>query len=389
MGKSDIGRSPEAATRVARQRPSEAPFAIMSAAPSSSVIADRQVDASVHDCRRIGTAGIPVAGAHYLCLCSRVMFKQTGVCFPMRYPMSIHQPQHHTPSGRSSYTSARTPVADFLVSAIQTIFLTAIILFFALATAGLAGLVVVDGIGSLTGATAAWAALVAKASAEPHGPIEASSIFAQNLVCGTIISLVLAAPALRRCLRRDSVKWLAKEMGSPEAVAALRLGVTCLVIHLLISLAVAALLSALGFIVPAPGGFHMVVAPLTFAAGYLGGGGWPPGADDLSSLAIVLIILLWFGGALIATAIYSMAFGAAAMMGGGHFLGARIVSGGIAGVGSAFGALIASVLYAGSPYKRWQFDSFRMVMVGAVKGMATGSLYIIILLAGAAILGVG
>jgi hypothetical protein len=307
--------------------------------------------------------------------------------------MSVHHPQRHTPSARSSYTSARTPVADFLVNAVQMIFLTAIVLFFALAAAGVTGFIIVDGIGGLTGGTAAWAALVSKASAEPHGLIDAGAIFAQNLVCGAIVSLLLAAPTLRRCLKRDSIKWLAKEVGSPEAIAALRLGVTCLAIHLLIGLAVAALLSALGFIVPAPGGFHTVVAPFTFAAGYLaggdGGGNWPPGADDLSSLAAVLIILLWFGGALVATAVYTMAFGAAAMMGGGHFLGARLVSGGTAGAGSAFGALIASVLYTGDPSERWQFDSLRMVTAGAIKGAATGSLYIIILLAGAAILGVG
>jgi hypothetical protein len=103
----------------------------------------------------------------------------------------------------------------------------------------------------------------------------------------------------------------------------------------------------------------------------------------------VLIVLLWFGGALIATVIYSMAFGTAAVMGGGHFVGARIVSGGIAEAGSAFGALIAAVLCTGAPDQRWEFDSFRMIVAGAVKGIATGSLYIIILLAGAAILGVG
>jgi hypothetical protein len=101
-------------------------------------------------------------------------------------------------------------------------------------------------------------------------------------------------------------------------MAALHLGVTCLALHLLISLAVAALISVLGFVAPAPGGFHTVVAPLTFAAGYLaggnGGGGWPPGTEDLTSLAFVLIVLLWFGGALIATVIYWMAFGTAAVM---------------------------------------------------------------------------
>lgn len=298
----------------------------------------------------------------------------------------VHHDPRHRPDWRSSYTSGPTPIADFLIGAWQVIIVTGLGLLLSFVAAFALASVLVDGIGTWTGATAAWAALVADASSQPHDLIGIGVIMAQNLVCGAVISFLVAAPALRRCLGHENIKWLAKEIGSPSGIAALRVGITCLVIHLLISLAVAALLAAAGVIIPAPDAIGTIVSPHTFAATHLssgGGGGWPPGAEGLSNFAVVLIVLLLVASAVVGAAIYSIAYGAAAI------IGAQGVSGGAARGASAVGASIVAVLCTGEPYKRWNFEPSQMIFAGIVKGVAAGALYAVILLAGAAFLGVG
>jgi hypothetical protein len=297
----------------------------------------------------------------------------------------VHHDPRHRPDWRSSYTSDLTPIADFLIGAWQVIIVTGLGLLISFVAAFALASAFVDGIGAWTGATAAWAALVAEASSQPHDLIGIGVIMAQNLVCGAVMSFLLAAPSLRRCLRHDNIKWLAKEIGSPSGIAALQVGITCLVIHLLISLAVAAVLAAAGVIIPAPDAIGTIVSPHTFAATYLssgGGGGWPPGAEVLSNFAIVLIVLLLVVSAVVGAAIYSIAYGAA-------IIGAQGVSGGAARGASALGASIVAVLCTGEPYKRWNFGASQMIFAGIVKGVAAGALYAVILLAGAAFLGVG
>jgi hypothetical protein len=300
--------------------------------------------------------------------------------------VSLLKPKQPGQTPFSSYTSGPTPIADLIekllagtMIVIMTPLLAAILIF------GPATLFVY-GFGGLTGLTAAWAELVLEVSTTPHGALPFSAMLVQNLVCGAIISLLLALPSIRRALDRYNLRGIAQSVGTSTAIAALQLSAAAVFLHLSLGLLVAAVMSALGMLCPMPLGAETVVPPETLAFFIVSGGaggGWPPTADALSVFAIFALSMGMLAGAL---------FGATLWCALG-FLAHRLAPAGASQAAgesaSALGVALANAVTRGRD-QRLYFDWRREVLwTGLAHGALSGALFAMLVLAGAMLLGIG
>lgn len=286
----------------------------------------------------------------------------------------------------TGYTSGPTPIADFIEKAFKGTILIFMAPVFALIVIFGPATLLVYGIGGVTGLTQAWAELVVQVSSAPGGAISFSTMLIFNLACGAIVSLFLAIPVIRRSLDRYRLRDIAQSVGTSTAVATLQLSATAVLLHVTLGLLVAAVMTLLGILFPMPFGFETVVTPDTLAFSILSGGaggGWPPTADALSVFAILALSALIFAGALFGSTLW-LALGLVAQ----RLAPASATEAAGAGA-SALGVALTNAITRGEDTRLhydWRTNVF---WTGLAHGALSGAIFGTLVLAGAAVLGVG
>lgn len=300
--------------------------------------------------------------------------------------MSLLKPKQPIPTPLSGYSTGPTPIAD----AIEWLFKGAVILvmvpIFAVILVMAPAALLVYGIGDITGLTAAWAQLVAEASTAPGSAVAFTSILMLNFGCGAIVSLFLAIPTIKRSLEQYRLRDVAHSLGTSTAVAAFQLSAGAILLQIALGMIVAIAMTGLGMLFPAPFGYETVVAPDTLAYFIVTGGvggGWPPTADTLSVFALLALSILMLAGSLLGASLWLVLGYAAQRL---VPMSATEAAGGGA---SALGSVLANALTRGEdrrlPYS-WVSET---VGKGMLQGALSGALFGALVLAGAAVLGVG
>jgi hypothetical protein len=279
------------------------------------------------------------------------------------------------PRGASGAITAATqsPTLERAIDFIGSVLLVLFIPIGATGAAAAIGAFLFYGIGSWTGITAAWAALASQVTA-PMSLSGATLLPAmlQNFSFAFVMGLLLAIPEIRKSLERSRTRVLVTTVASPGAVPALGLGSSCFLLHVVLSLVIAGMLAPLGIALPGFGD-----TPVNFIVAAMGGG-WPPDVESLSAFGIFVLAGLIGLGVLIGMA--------AGFLGWTAFsLSARnTVAEAAGGVASAFGTTVALAITTGEErdlnFKGAMFHS-------AAKGAVTGFVYALVLLVGAAIMG--
>ena len=289
-------------------------------------------------------------------------------------------PVHFT----GGYTSGPTPVADFIVKVWQGIVIAIVTPLGLFALAMMPAYFLIQGLGNFIGLTPAWAELV-HASASFGVTIPFMGMLLQNLAAGVVVTLILSIPLVRRCIKNHRVREIAKSVGTSTAVAAFELSLGALALYALLGVLIAVAISALGLILPVPGGYDTVVASATFMFNGLegSGGGWPPPADQISMFATLMLAFLLLVGMVLGASSWALFWGlgkAAASAGASEAAG---------GGASALGALLALAVTGGRDTSLGYGSFWEAVWRGVGHGALSGALLALILLAGAAVLGVG
>lgn len=300
--------------------------------------------------------------------------------------MAILKPKVPSQTPLSGYTTGPTPVADFVEKVVVGIVMVVMGPVFAAILICGPAILLVYGIGGVTGLTAAWAELVLQVSTVPVDALSFSTMLLQNLACGAIISLLLALPAIRRTLERYNLRNVAQQVGTSTAVAALQLSAAAILLHLTLGLLVAAVMTFLGMTFPMPFGQETVIAKETLAFFFVSGGAggtWPPTVDQLSLFAIFALSMMIFAGAV---------FGSALWIGLG-FVAQRLAPASAAEAASegasALGTALSYAVTKGEEARLYYDWRSRAVWTGLAHGALTGAIYAGLVLAGAAVLGVG
>ncbi|MDP3491484.1 MAG: hypothetical protein Q8R82_00095 [Hyphomonadaceae bacterium] len=290
--------------------------------------------------------------------------------------MVIKPSSRHTPV--TSGQVGPTPIADFVIGAISTVMAVIfvpimIVVFLAIPAWGLVTLVAQP-----TGLLDAWAGLVASVSTPIAAPAEFAVMMTQNLVVAACVSALVSLPYMRRALEPFRVKWLAEAIDAPQAWAAAQVGVSCLGLHVALGAGIAALLGLGGFALPGPEVTSVVNAGSIvgdIVGG--GGGGWPPGAEALGQFAIITWMLIVLCALFIAMALGA---GVAVLSAAGSAMG---------GAASAAGAVLGAAWTSGEQTGKGRLSFKTAIGAGIWRGVAVGAVYTAIVLAGAAVIGVG
>lgn len=299
--------------------------------------------------------------------------------------MSVLKPKQPIQPYQSGYTSGPTPIADFFESLFKGTVIAIMGPIFVLVIVMAPSALLVYGIGGVTGLTDAWAQLVVQASTTP-GAADFAAMLLQNVLFGAVVSLVLAIPVIRRSLESYKLRDAAHSLGTSTAVAALQLSAAALLLHVALGILVAAIMTALGMLLPMPGGYGTAVAPDTLAFFFVtggAGGGWPPTVDTLSAFALVALTAMILLGALLGATLWLVL----------GFVAQRLLpasSTEAAGGGaSALGAALSNALTRGEDsHMRYSWPG-STIRTGLVQGALTGALFATLVLASAAVLGVG
>jgi hypothetical protein len=193
-----------------------------------------------------------------------------------------------------------------------------VIAFFAMGLIGLgSAYVLVHWLGAALGLTDAWLHLEKIASETASSLSDYGSLVGQNLIFGAIVGLVLAVIRYKRVQSNERLRGILEAVVSPTGYNALRIGFSCLVLHLSISMAIAYCLAQLGVALPLPefiGGTHVAVLAVNnhFIAtggglGGGGGGGGGPSNDDLLDILVSLIGMIVMV-ALIAGVVFTVSY---------------------------------------------------------------------------------
>ena len=300
--------------------------------------------------------------------------------------MSVLKPKQPIQPHQSGYTSDPTPIADFFESLIKGTVILIMGPIFVLVLVMAPAALLVYGIGGVTGLTDAWVQLVVQASTASGGAADFAAMLLQNFICGAVVSLVLAIPTIKRSLASYKLRDAAQSLGTSTAVAALQLSATALLLHLALGILVATIMTALGMLLPMPGGYGTAVAPETLAFFFVSGGaggGWPPTIDTLSTFAILAVTALAVLGALLGGTLWLVL----------GFVAQRIVPASTieaaGGGASALGAALSNALTRGEDsHMRYSWPG-STIRTGLVQGALTGAVFATLCLAAAAVLGVG
>ncbi len=300
--------------------------------------------------------------------------------------MSVLKPKQPIQPYQSGYTSGPTPIADFVESLIRGVVIVVMGPIFVLVIVMAPAALLVYGIGGVTGLTDAWAQLVLQVSTTPGGAADVAAMLLQNVIGGAVVSLVLAIPTIKRSLASYNLRDTAQSLGTSTAVAALQLSATALLLHVALGILVAAIMTALGMLLPMPGGYGTAVAPETLAYFIVSGGaggGWPPTVDTLSGFAILALTALAILGAVLGATLW-LVLGFVAQ----RLLPASSVEA-AGGGASALGAALSNALTRGEDsHMRYSWPG-STIRTGLVQGALTGAVFATLVLAGAAVFGVG
>lgn len=283
---------------------------------------------------------------------------------------------------------------DIFVGLVQgAIFLVIGILVLALVTYGLA-YVAVHAIG-FTGLLDAWAGLVVLTVSDGFS----APLVLESVLFGAIVGVLLALAQFRHRWRQHHHEWIVEALVSPDTLTAVRYGLVCVVLNVVISMLAAWIVSQLGVQFPWPTalGGHGAAVLITGAmagGGGAGGGGWDPESFLMGlvfltcfiSIAVAIVVALSWSGlgwllvqsAPSATALHAM--GAAAARG-------AVYGGSLATTGALMQLALTGRLASNPHYIRNEAWFFPALFNGLAIGAANAALMGIIVMAGAALFG--
>jgi hypothetical protein len=162
--------------------------------------------------------------------------------------------------------------------------------------AALAAHVLVNWIGVPLGLIQAWTHLERLSSEHASSISDYGRLVGQNVVFGMFSGIAIGALRYRRLQTNKLMKWLLEAVLTPTGYSATKVGLSCLVLHVSISVVVAIVLSVFGVLLPLPhfAGetyFALLATGNQFVAG---GGGGSPDSDILVNLISAILIIAFF-----------------------------------------------------------------------------------------------